>query len=40
MSCGESYFTKRPHTCNITQVKRGLSISEPQKAKSRKLMFK
>ncbi len=39
ISCGETYFAKRQHMCNIAQVKRGFSVSEPQKTKSKKLMF-
>lgn len=39
VSCGEDYFAKRAHMCDIAKVKRGLSISKPQLAKSNKMMF-
>jgi hypothetical protein len=39
VSCGEDYFSKRPHTCDLSKIRTGHSYSEPQRAKSRKMFF-
>lgn len=39
MGCGKDYHAKRQHVCDVSKIRTGLSLSEPQKAKSRKMMF-
>lgn len=38
-SCGEQYNAKRPHLCDPAKIKTGVSVSQPQRTKSRKMIF-
>lgn len=39
VSCGETYFSRKPHTCDFSKIRTGQSDSQPQRAKSNKLFF-